>query len=273
MPPDTANRYRSRGPGPAPAPKIDPSRQPIQLRSLRNSIPLLALAALSGCAQLGALRGAADAAGLGGGAADSSTDSSTDSYTADAEYVAGVEAGRDVNIHVTVHPPGTATQDTELEGSGSDGNPRQGIKDRPAGDPPAADPLMAAICDQEGENLTPYDDGTGWHIGCGHLLDRDGVYALALQDRARAEVEAARLLGRARLDAIEPARRDAVYLLCFSAACAGFDATLEAIRAGDWDSAAAEVMDSTFATDPKYPGRRRQAERIAAWLGDGEYSR
>ena len=137
-------------------------------------------------------------------------------------------------------------------------------------EPAQANPLLSAICAQEGENYEPYNDGTGWHIGCGHYLNRDGAYAQALADRAKAEVEARRLLGN-RIDRMVPARRDAIYLLCFSAACAGFGDFLLAVRNGAWNAAADEVLDSVFATDEKYPGRVLQAERIASWLRAGDY--
>ena len=91
------------------------------------------------------------------------------------------------------------------------------------------------------------------------------------RDLVDAEAEARRLLGE-RLDRMEPARRDAIYLLCFSAACAGFDRFLQAVRGGDYAAAADEVLDSEFALDPDYPGRLRQAQRIAQWLVEGEYS-
>ena len=95
------------------------------------------------------------------------------------------------------------------------------------------------------------------------------MWALALEDRDRAEAEAQRLFGSAFPADIAPARRDAIYLLCFSAACTGFTDWLREVRARRWNEAAGEVVDSLFATDPAYPGRMRQAERIARWILSG----
>ena len=95
--------------------------------------------------------------------------------------------------------------------------------------------------------------------------------ALRDEDLEAAEVEARRLLGN-RLDRMAPARRDAIYLLCFSAACAGFGDTLAAIRNSQWEIAASGVLDSEFANNPDYPGRLVTAGRIASWLRTGDYS-
>ena len=135
-----------------------------------------------------------------------------------------------------------------------------------------ADPLRANICRFEGLTPEAYHDGAAWHIACGHKLDDEEMAALRDEDIERAETEARRLLG-ARLDAMPAPRRDALIWLCFAASCAGFGDVLAAVRSDppDWSTAAAEVTDSEFRSDPRFPGRSLVADCIASWLRSGEY--
>ena len=208
---------------------------------------LLALG-LSGCSLLSKAPLPLPIPGLGGAAGSSSGDAVE--QDGEGVLVSGLDAGGDITINI--YPPENVT---ELAGLSS------------PSEAPAAlgDSLLEGICDQEGRNASPYDDGTGWHIGCGHFLNDEEIEDLGLADLEQAEGEARRLFGRL-VDRLVPARRDALYLWCYSAACAGFVEAVAAVRAQDWETAALEILDSKFATDPAYPGRHLTAQRVAAWL-------
>ena len=180
---------------------------------------------------------------------DTSTSVATAQDNAVTYNISNVQG--DVIIGSDPRPTGEA-EAPELGGAGSE-------------DVDIADPLRAQICRFEGFTPEAYHDGAAWHIACGHKLDEVEMTALRDEDLKRFETEARRLLG-ARLDVMAPARRDALYWLCFTAACAGIENVLAALRSDppNWDSAAAEVTDSEFRNDPRFSGRAPITDCIAS---------
>lgn len=143
-------------------------------------------------------------------------------------------------------------------------------------DPPLERDVKAA----EGCRLTAYRDTRGfWTIGYGRLLDQrkdwtgytitqaqaDAALAEdleAAEDRARATDEWASLNSAC--------RKNAVTELIFNMGLQhwlGFKMCRAAIQAGEWLTAASELLSSAWATQV---GAHR-AKRLAGYLRDGEY--
>jgi lysozyme len=118
----------------------------------------------------------------------------------------------------------------------------------------------------EGFRLKPYHDSVGkLTIGVGRNLDDVGISAseadfLLVNDLDEAERSARRLLPN--FDALSDVRRAVILNMAFNLGetrLAGFVNTLEAIREGRWDDAAAGMLASKWA---KQVGAR--AVRLAA---------
>ena len=129
----------------------------------------------------------------------------------------------------------------------------------------------AGLRAREGLRLTPYPDASGTpHVGYGHRLALDPGEAESLfqADLTAAAAAAQRVVGEPTWSALHPARRGALAEMAFvlgAGGLAGFGKALEAVRAGDWPRAAAEVLDSHWARQA--PGR---ASGVAGRLLTGE---
>ena len=139
--------------------------------------------------------------------------------------------------------------------------------------------LLHDIKDAEGCRLAAYKDTLGyWTIGWGHLLPAGTNWSgyTWSQDRADAvlshDVEIAieyaqRLLEWPSLNT--DARRNALSELCFNMGSKwlGFHNTRAALYRGDWNAAAAGLLDSVWATQV---GPTRSG-RIAGYIRSGGY--
>ena len=131
---------------------------------------------------------------------------------------------------------------------------------------PVAGDVRDIIEDREGRSAEPYADIYGQlHVGVGHQLSNAEIDALYSDDLTKAEAEAERVL-QGRYGELDPWRQNAWVVLCFSAACAGFEDAIEATLAGDWETAAAELLDSVFAREERH---REYANMLARWLRTG----
>lgn len=132
----------------------------------------------------------------------------------------------------------------------------------------------------ESDKLTAYRDSRGfWTIGRGHFLepqehDWTGYSITAAQDEVffqadiqSAEAFALRLTEFPHLDTV--CRQNAVIELCFNmrGKWLGFVHCREAIRAGNWQLAHDELLDSDWALEV----HATRANRIANYLLTGEY--
>ena len=133
--------------------------------------------------------------------------------------------------------------------------------------PEAPDPITARVQSAEGFSPTPYEDAGGKpHIGYGHQLPLTEAEANALlaADLAEARSGAARVVGAGTWATLDPARQDALTEAAFVLGAAGlrrFEGMLSAIRSGDFETAAAELLDSRWAEQA--PDRvQRLAEEI-----------
>ena len=225
----------------------------------------LVLFGLGGCSMIPGVGAAQQAAAVLQPSTSDPEPASSSTSTSDEQTTTEATA-QDEGIVVNV---GSAGGDVIITVGGEPVPPVEAMAEA-ENDLPPADPLRAVICEYEGRTPTTYHDGAAYHIACGHQLDDGEIDALRDEDLEQAATEARRLLG-SRLDDMAPARRDALYWLCYAAACAGFSEVLDAVRGEQWDTAADEVMDSRFATDPEFPGRYSVAEHIATWLREGEY--
>ncbi len=131
--------------------------------------------------------------------------------------------------------------------------------------------------EDEGCELVAYPDplsgGEPFTIGYGHaqnvfpgmVVTQDQAYAFLNADVASAEAEIARCYPWA--ENLDPARLDVLTNMMFNMGpkrLAGFRKMLAALQAGDWKTAAAEMLDSTWATQVK--GR---AHRLATVMEHG----
>ena len=134
--------------------------------------------------------------------------------------------------------------------------------------------VMGQLRRDEGVIRHAYQDSEGyWTIGCGRLIDKrlggglrdDEIDYLLTNDVAEAEKVAKRLFTS--FDRISDARKAALINLSFNLGMnrlAGFVRFKEALEAQAWEQAAAELMDSKWATQV---GDR--AKRIAKAIKEG----
>ena len=128
-----------------------------------------------------------------------------------------------------------------------------GIRSRPV--EPVEPTLRERLKAYEGFRERPYRDTKGkLTVGWGHLLERPYTAAecerLLSADIGRASSDAASLpTTGARLDAV---RHDVLAEMCFQLGRRGvlrFERMLAAVRASDWETAAAEILDSQVARE------------------------
>lgn len=131
--------------------------------------------------------------------------------------------------------------------------------------------VKAELCRDEGERLKPYRDGVGkLTIGVGRNLDDVGITAaesgvLLENDIAAAAAGLDRALPWWR--GLSEARQRALLNMAFNLGVSrlrGFRGMLAALEAGDCERAAAEALDSRWASQV---GAR--AQRIAAMIREG----
>jgi lysozyme len=128
----------------------------------------------------------------------------------------------------------------------------------------------------EGEILHAYQDSEGWWtIGVGHLIDvrkggsipREISRALLAYDLARVQEGLFQALPWAQT--LTPPRQAVLVGMAFNMGVAGlldFKRTLEFVRQGDFDRAAAEMLDSHWAVQV---GNR--AHRLSEQMRTGEW--
>ena len=131
----------------------------------------------------------------------------------------------------------------------------------------APDPITitARVRAAEGLSLTAYEDIGGVpHIGYGHQLTEAEAEALLVADLAEARAGAVRVVGASTWATLDPARQDALTEAAFVLGPTGlsrFEDMLSSIRSGDFETAAAELLDSRWAEQA--PGRvQRLAEEL-----------
>jgi lysozyme len=132
----------------------------------------------------------------------------------------------------------------------------------------------------------PYKDTAGfWTIGRGHLIGESltdlrlseyMIDELFKEDLATAIREARLVVGGLFFDSLEDARKIALISMLFTLGrnkFLKFEKAIEAIRMCDWDSVAAEVLNSKWARDvdiKKVPGKGRD-DRVAYMFRTGEF--
>ena len=133
---------------------------------------------------------------------------------------------------------------------------------------PSVDRVAAQLLEDEGYERLPYLlDGT-CHIAVGQVVDDslcEGIEA--------AETEARRLADLHGIDweALGGARRDALVIFCYWAACAGYGEAWSALRRGEYSAAADEILDlDGRATLPRIDFTR--AADLAETVRMGEWS-
>ncbi len=245
---------------------------------LRTAAAVAALLFLGGC-----LPAVSGFSGLGGDAPAPAAEPGDNRVHIDCTTcgdVVVVVAGGDVAQAVSADAAATAEGEATAAAAGS------GAPDAPAGAEPGSglrtpvplpgpdgggpamappsDPLAAAIRNAEGLRLDPYRGPvTGApHIGYGHLIDPAMAEALLAHDVPEARDTARRVLGPDAWDALDGVRRDVLAEMAYAHGerLSGYEVMLDAVRAGDWDRASAEILDSVWA--------RIQAPARAARLAD-----
>lgn len=133
------------------------------------------------------------------------------------------------------------------------------------------------LLQDEGEVLHAYQDNLGyWTIGIGHLIDkRKGggiskkISRLIFQDDVE-EKEAQLRLNLPWYDTLNEARRGVLLNMCFQMGVHGvlsFPHALACAQAGDWEGAAAGLLDSMWAKE-QTPER---AKRLSEQMRTGEW--
>ena len=195
---------------------------------------LIALAVLSGCGALG-----------DGGVAVQSV---LGSFERPARAPEGacvwegrliVPAGVGADIRLCAPPDGPIAANTtpgvDADAPGG-AQPDTDATTEPSTTPPA-DRVAAQLLEDEGWRGAPYALDGACHIGLGRRIDRADCAAIA------AHRETARNLAGDAWAALNPARRDALTIFCYWAACAGYGAAWSALGRGDYAVAADEILD------------------------------
>ena len=125
----------------------------------------------------------------------------------------------------------------------------------------------------EGLRLKPYRDAESkLTIGVGRNLDDEGITraeALMLLDNDIATVRRDVTRAFPWFPGLDPVRKDVVLTMVFNLGLPGFrrfEKTIAAIRAGDWENAAREMLRSRWASQV---GKR--ATELAAMMERGKY--
>ena len=137
------------------------------------------------------------------------------------------------------------------------------------------DKLLATLRDAEGFRSEPYPDGDGWSVGYGHWskekpigwVTRGQAESFLLDDVQTAIDDSWKALEYAFQfcnDAQQRCIAEMAFMLGYDRLC-GFVNTLEAVRARNWQHAAAEILDSDAAR--KNPTRWG---RLAKMMETGE---
>ena len=128
--------------------------------------------------------------------------------------------------------------------------------------------LAATLREAEGFSPTVYPDPNGLpHIGYGHQLTPAEADALLAADMAEARAGAARVVGEPTWGELDEARRDVLVEMAYmlgESRFAGFQRMLAALRAGDFEAAADEILTSRL--DTQVPTR---TARLAAVMREG----
>lgn len=126
--------------------------------------------------------------------------------------------------------------------------------------------LAATLREAEGFETERYEDTGGVeHICYGHRITRETCDVLLAHDMAVAAAAAERVVGEPTWSGLTEPRRMALAELAYMTGGTGlarFDGMLTALHAGDYETAADEIIDSTI----KPPTR---AVRLAAMMRDG----
>jgi lysozyme len=127
---------------------------------------------------------------------------------------------------------------------------------------------------EEGVRLTPYRDSRGYlTIGYGHCLDTTPISARAAEvilddDVAAAEAAVGGRLPWARR--LDPPRWAVLVGMAFQmgpGGLLGFTQMLTAVERGDWEAAAAAMLDSLWARQtPERARRLAEQMRTGAWV-------
>jgi len=133
--------------------------------------------------------------------------------------------------------------------------------------------LLEQLKRDEGLRLEPYRDSEGLlTIGYGHCLDRKGISQAVADQMLLDDIADAELITRVRFPwtaQLSEPRRAAIVNLVFNLGGAGlntFKKFLVAAKAGDWQTARAELLDSKYA---KQTGER--AVRVATQLAEDRW--
>ena len=212
------------------------------MRISRNISALVALVALSGCGLAPELPGGSQ------------------SQTVRTTCV-GCAGG--ITITVTRDAPAPAPASTPEAPARQPAEGASAAKESTISESP--DPIADRVKDAEGLSLTAYEDIGGVpHIGYGHQLTEAEAEALLVADLAEARAGAERIVGASTWATLDPARQDALTEAAFVLGATGlsrFEDMLSSIRSGDFETAAAELLDSRWAGQA--PGRvQRLAEEI-----------
>ena len=134
--------------------------------------------------------------------------------------------------------------------------------------------LRAMLIRYEGLRLKPYRDAESkLTIGVGRNLDDEGITraeALMLLDNDIATVRRDVTRAFPWFPGLDPVRKDVVLTMVFNLGLPRFrrfEKTIAAIRAGDWESAAREMLKSRWANQV---GKR--ALELAAMMERGKYA-
>jgi lysozyme len=135
------------------------------------------------------------------------------------------------------------------------------------------DKLIAQITKHEGMELKPYRCTSGkLTIGVGRNLEDVGITEdearfLLMNDLARVDLQIEKLMPWAEM--LDPARYDALMNFVFNVGIGTalkFENAMEALKQSDFDTAAAELLDSRWSTQV---GER--AKELAEQIRTGEY--
>lgn len=146
--------------------------------------------------------------------------------------------------------------------------------------------ITEILLQDEGLSHVPYLDTQGnWTIGIGHLIGKElkdlhlpeeTIRSLFLNDASRHWSEAIDIFGDEFLLAQTKARQAAILSLVFTLGARklrGFNETVPAIKAGQWDRAADLLLMTKWArdVDPKRRAGEGRDDRIAFMLRTGEF--
>lgn len=139
---------------------------------------------------------------------------------------------------------------------------------------------------EPGREGMPYRDSKGfWTIGRGHFIGKnledlrlpsDVIQALFEDDLERVHNEACELFGDGFFYALESPRRLAILTMFFTLGAEGFSKfheTIAAIKAEDWDTVSARILQTKWAkdVDPKQRKEEGRDDRVAYMFRTGRF--